>query len=56
MIPKPPHCPFDSNIIAKLTLTTDCEHRWTQAKNIQHYREWVEAAEKEAGKGVSLAD
>ncbi len=63
-IPTPPHCPFDSKIIAKLTVPTGCECRWTQVVNVEHYREWVLAAKKEADKeakkegkeGFSLAD
>jgi hypothetical protein len=54
---KPPHCPFDSIIIARLTLPAGCERRWTQADSVQHYREWVSAAEEEARTvGASLAD
>ena len=63
-IPTPPHCPFDSNILDKLTLPTGCERRWTQADKVEHYREWVLAAkkqaekeaQKESKKEVSLAD
>jgi predicted house-cleaning noncanonical NTP pyrophosphatase (MazG superfamily) len=58
-IDEPPHCPFDSQIIAKLpNYNGPC---WTKLDRIEDYRALVEAAKnfveatKDPGRGSSLA-
>jgi hypothetical protein len=41
---KPPHCPFDYDIISTLKLKPGTEHRWTYCDSEDDYREWVKAA------------
>jgi hypothetical protein len=55
-IVEPPHCPFDRNIIDKLTLPSGIGRQWTRADEAD-YRAWVSAAKDLAGKtGESLAE
>lgn len=51
---RPPHCPFDANIIGKLKLPSNTCRTWTQLKDIEDYKKWVVAAKAEAG-GTPLA-
>jgi hypothetical protein len=58
-IGRPPHCPFDNNVISALnkSLPKDCERKWTHADKEDTYREWVSAAEVIANKkGQSLSE
>ena len=50
----PPHCPFDANVITKLTLPSSTNWNWTQLDAIEDYRTLVAAAKAKAG-SVSLA-
>jgi len=57
-IPIPPHCPFDNEILTKLSseLPRNCERRWTYGDEYA-YREWVAAARTAALRaGQSLAE
>jgi hypothetical protein len=54
LIARPPHCPFDYRILAKLPT---CNVKWTQLDSIVKYKEIVGEAEQLAkGKRLSLAD
>jgi len=53
---KPPHCPFDANIISALELPPGCGTQWTEGTEAD-YRAWVEAAKTKAElNNESLAD
>ena len=51
-IPEPPHCPFDSRIIAKLSAYKGPS--WTILYKVTDYKKLIKAAEEEA-QGTSLA-
>ena len=52
-IPMPPHCPFDSRIISRLS--KDVQVSWTRLDDIDSYRALVDAAKDVAGR-LSLAE
>jgi hypothetical protein len=52
---KPIHCPFDSIIIQKLDKSVR-KIAWTQLNLMNDYKRLVQAAQRKAGKGNSLAD
>ncbi len=56
-VPTPPHCPFDGVVLNDiLKLGLHGKKTWTASDSIPEYRQWVKAAEKEAGKGRNLAE
>jgi len=53
LIPKPPHCPFDSVIISRLGL----DIKWTQLDSIEDYKLLVKRAKEAAERnGLSIAE
>lgn len=53
LIPMPPHCPFDSMVLARVP---DCEDvKWTRLDDPLEYQRIVECAKREA-KGAPLAE
>lgn len=47
IIPAPPHCPFDSNVIKRLP---DCDDiSWTGLDEVEDYKRLVEAAKRQTG-------
>jgi hypothetical protein len=52
-IARPPHCPFDSQVIAELPSCRDI--KWTVSDSYEDYERLVKAAKDRAG-GVSLAE
>ena len=53
IIPEPPHCPFDRNIINKLGYVDEVS--WTEMDDVRIYRKLVKAARRAAGDRLSLA-
>lgn len=49
IISRPPHCPFDGNILAEVGVFDN----WTQMDDPMRYREWVSAAERKAGEALA---
>lgn len=54
IVPEPPNCPFDANIIGKLNLPSDSCRNWTQLDTIDDYKNLLTAAKAKAG-STSLA-
>ncbi len=49
MVPPPPHCPFDANVIGKLkSLPSNSNRKWTELDTIEEYRDLIKAAKAEA--------
>lgn len=46
---EPPHCPFDSQIIGKLSLPDNICKKWTKCDHLECYRVMVEHAKRCAG-------
>jgi hypothetical protein len=48
---RPPHCPFDYDLISSLKPGSGVEYRWTHADKEDDYHEWVRLAKAAAERG-----